>query len=187
MAESQSSNSSCSDRDSLVSGEKIMRPTVCSCDKKTSDVDLSSVDEEVGSQPLTENDEHRSDLCDVRLDVQQVKKPVKDEHRSNIEAKQPKTIKNIMTALKEGKVRENSSPMRNRSQKTKMDDLPRVAKLAAVTPSSKVIATAPPSAPAKTSSDSMKQMQGANPLKHQVLLLNILCTALSMCRSVSRY
>lgn len=168
MAESQSSNSSCSDRDSLVSSEKIMRPTVCSCDKKTSEVDLASVDEEVGSQPLAENDEHTSDTCAVRLDVQQVKKPVKDEHRSNIEAKQPKTIKNIMTALKEGKVRENSSPMRNRSQRTKMDDLPRVAKLAAVTPSSKVIATAPPSAPAKTSSDSMKQMQVVNPLKHQL-------------------
>ncbi|KAL8094325.1 serine/threonine-protein kinase Nek5 [Apium graveolens] len=168
MAESQSSNSSCSDRDSLVSSEKIMRPTVCSCDKRTSDVDLASVDEEVRSQPPTENDEHTSDMCAVKLDVQQVKKPVKDEHRSNIEAKQPKTIKNIMTALKEGKVRENSSPMRNRSQKTKMDDLPRVAKLAAVTPSSKVIATAPQSAPAKTSSDSMKQMQGVNPLKHQL-------------------
>lgn len=168
MAESQSSTSSCSDRDSLVSCEKIMRPTVCSCDKKTSDVDLASVDVEVGSQPLTENDEHTSDTCAVRLDVQQVKKPVKDEHKSVIEAKQPKTIKNIMTALKEGKVRENSSPMRNRSQRTKTDDLPRVAKLAAVTPSSKVIANAATSAPAKPSYDSMKQMQGVNPLKHQL-------------------
>lgn len=168
MAESQSSNSSCSDRDSLVSAEKIMRPAVCSCDKKSSDVDLASVDEEVGSQRHTENDEHTSDTCTVKLDVQQVKKPIKDEHRSNIEVKQPKTIKNIMTALKEGKVRENSSPMRSRSQRTKTDDLPRVAKLAAVTPSSKVIANALPSAPAKTSSDSMKQMQGVNPLKHQL-------------------
>lgn len=185
MAESQSSNSSCSDRDSLVSSEKIMRPMVCSCDKKTSDIDLASVDEEVGSQPRTENDEHTSDTCTVRLDVQQLKKPFKDEHRSNIEVKQPKTIKNIMTALKEGKVRENSSPMRNRNQRTKIDDLPRVAKLASVTPSSKVIANAPPSAPAKTSSDSMKQMQGVNPLKHQVLLLNILCIALFMRCTVS--
>ncbi|KAL1825683.1 hypothetical protein ACET3Z_012461 [Daucus carota] len=169
MAESQSSNSSCSDRDSLVSSEKIVRPTACSCDKKTSDTDLASVDEEVGSQPHVENDEHTSDRCTVRLDVQQVKKPLKDEHRSNIEVKQPKTIKNIMTALKEGKVRENSSPMRNRSQRTtKMDDLPRVAKLAAVTPSSKVTPNASPPAPAKTSSDSMKQMQGVNPLKHQL-------------------
>lgn len=171
-----------------MSGEKSIRAVVCNCDNKATDVDLASVDEEVGCQQLMESDEQDSDVSNDQMEVQEVTIPFKNEHRPNIEIKQPKIIKNIMVALKEGKVRENSSPMRgNRmkagavcNQKTILEASSKVPKCA-VTPGSKAIVDTPPSAPSKTNPDSAKRIQGLNPLKHQVRLFNALCFALYLC------
>lgn len=168
MAESQSSSSSCSDRESLMSSEKSIKVVACKCDHKAIDIDLASANEEIGCQTIMDSDEHGT----IR--------PFKDEHTTNIELKQPKTIKNIMMALKEGKVRENSSPMRgNRikaagvcNQRTNAEAPSKIPRLVVITPAPKGIADTPPSVPAKISPDSTKRIQGLHASKHQVLIFS---------------
>ncbi|KAM7496985.1 hypothetical protein LguiA_021399 [Lonicera macranthoides] len=169
LAESQSSNSSCSDRDSLMSSEKNIQAVACNCDKRTTDTDLASIDDdEIGcEQP---SDERCTETC----------KPFNDDQRHNSETKPPKAIKNIMLALKEGKTRENSSPMRgNRTkaggvctQRNNIEALPKVPKLGAVAPGLKSNVDSPPSAPSKTSFDSGKRGQGLHSLKHQLPVID---------------
>uniref|UniRef100_A0A5B6ZT79 non-specific serine/threonine protein kinase n=1 Tax=Davidia involucrata TaxID=16924 RepID=A0A5B6ZT79_DAVIN len=180
MAESQSSNSSCSDKDSLISSEKNIPAMVFHCENKGTDTDLASIDDEVGCEQLVLSDEHGTEICTVKMDEHEVMKPLHDEQRSNLEAQQPKMIKNIMRALKEGKNRENSSPMRGNHtkaggalvQRTNTEALPRVPKPSPVTPAFKANAETPPVAPAKASSDSVKRIQGSHPLKHQLPIVD---------------
>ncbi|KAA8549943.1 hypothetical protein F0562_001649 [Nyssa sinensis] len=176
MAESQSSNSSCSDKDSLILSEKNIPAMMFNCENKGTDTDLVPIDDEVGCEQLVLSDEHGTEICTVKTGEREVIKPLHDEQRSNLEAKQPKMIKNIMMALKEGKNRENSSPMRGNHtkaggalvQRTNTEALPRVPKPSPVTPASKANAETPPAAPAKASSDSVKHILGSHPLKHQL-------------------
>ncbi|KAF5930147.1 hypothetical protein HYC85_031020 [Camellia sinensis] len=96
--------------------------------------------------------------------------------RPNVESKQPKTIKNIMMALKEGKVRENSSPMRGNRikaggtgiQRNNFETLPKAPKPSPGNPGFKANMETLPSAQAKASSDSVKRIQGSHPFKHQL-------------------
>ncbi|KAK3032764.1 hypothetical protein RJ639_034913 [Escallonia herrerae] len=180
MAESQSSNSSCSDRESLLSSEKNIQVVACDSDDKATDTDLASLDHETGFEQLRQSDEkHGTEICTLKMDEQEVMKPLHDEPRSNIELKQPKTIKNIMMALKEGKVRD-SSPMRSNrmraggvcTQKTNTEAPPRVPKVSLVTPGLKANADTPPLPPSKAGFESAKRSQGLPSLKHQVVLLN---------------
>lgn len=175
MAESQNSNSSSSDKDSLLSSDKNIPATAPNSGNKVTETDLVSVDDEDGiEQLLPTGDEHGHNDCTVKLDV---KKPSNYEQRSNIESRQPKTIKNIMMALKEGKVRE-SSPMRgNRikpcgisTQKINTETLSKIPKLSTVIPGLKSSPETPPVAPSKAASDSAKRIQGSHSLKHLVLL-----------------
>ncbi|MEI4872743.1 hypothetical protein Q8G47_28870, partial [Klebsiella pneumoniae] len=78
------------------------------CDNKAAtDVDLASVDEEVGCQQLMDSDEQ--DVSNDQMAVQNVTIPFK-----NIEIKQPK----IMVAIYERrKSKRNSSPMRGNRMK----------------------------------------------------------------------
>ncbi|XP_047316573.1 serine/threonine-protein kinase Nek5-like isoform X2 [Impatiens glandulifera] len=156
MSESQGSNSSFSDKESLVSNEKNNNhPSAISEDKGT-DTDLGSIDNDVGCDKSNEQDQKQF-----------------HEQRSNAESGHPKSIKSIMIALKEGKTRENSSPMRGNRLKAGGTGNHRPN----VEPSPKVPKTnieAPPSAPAtaKTGSDSVKRIQGTHSLKHQVALID---------------
>ncbi|XP_059627785.1 serine/threonine-protein kinase Nek5-like [Cornus florida] len=176
-AESRSSNSSCSDRESSILGEKNIPAMVYNCDNKGTETDFASADDEVGCYHLLPIDEQRgANMLTPEIDELEVIKPFHGEHRSNCEAKEPKTIKNIMMALKEGKVRENSSPLRgNRTkpgasgiQRTNTEVWPKVPKPSSVTPGSKANADAPKASPAKSSSDSAKRIQGMPSLKHQL-------------------
>ncbi|KAK6138158.1 hypothetical protein DH2020_028094 [Rehmannia glutinosa] len=149
MAESQSSNSSCSDRDSLMSNER----NIVNRDHKSTGTDSASVDGDV-----KEHD---------------VGKTLHEEQGYNNELKQPKTIKNIMIALKEGKNRENSSPMRSNharasvanNQRVIVEASPRVTKPGPINYGLKGIAETPSS---KANSDSSKRIQGTPSLKHQL-------------------
>lgn len=169
MAESQGSNSSGSDKDSLLSSEKNVSPMVINCDNKANDTDLGSVEDEVGSDQPSPSDERGANMCTVQMDEQ-----AHEEHGLNAESKQPKTIKNIWMALKEGKVRENSSPMRgNRmkpggqsTQKANTEASLKVPKASMVSPGFKF--NADTSIPTKAALDSAKRVQGSHPLKHQV-------------------
>lgn len=178
MAESQNSTSSSSDKDSLFSIEKNIPVTVSNCNIKGTH--LASTDDEDGSDKLliTEEENHL-DMHSVKLDEQELMKPVHHEHVSSTELRQqPKMIKNIMMALKEGKVRENSSPMRgNRtkaagalSQRTNTEAMPKVPKPSVVAPGFKSHPEIHTVSPAKASSDSAKRILGSHPIKHQVEL-----------------
>lgn len=126
-----------------MSNEKNIQPTACNCDKRTTDnTDLASID-------------------DDEL----------DEQRDNTETKQPKTIKNIMVALKEGKNRENSSPMRG--NRPKLEASPKVPKLGSVALGLKSNAESSPNTSSKAGADSAKRGQGMQSLKHQVRLFYI--------------
>ncbi|XP_075522011.1 serine/threonine-protein kinase Nek5-like isoform X1 [Primulina tabacum] len=144
VAESQSSNSSCSDRDSLISCERSVQGIMVNCDHKATDTDSASIDDDRG-------------LSDCIQEVDFSFKP-------------PRMIKNIMMALKEGKNRENCSPMRSNSvkvnQRTHIDASPRITRL--VPGNSGLKANAPPGAATRVNSDSAKRAQGTNSLKHQL-------------------
>ncbi|KAG6415195.1 hypothetical protein SASPL_122600 [Salvia splendens] len=160
MAESQSSSSSCSDRDSLVSSET----NIVNRGHKAPEMESASVDDDV-TQVM--------DSSPVNAKEHVVDEPLLEEQRNSNETKQPKTIKNIMIALKEGKNRENSSPHRSHhprsgsgsSQRMIIEASPRVTK------QPNLVNYAPKGnaeAPAKKNADSIKRVQGTPSLKHQL-------------------
>ncbi|RDX94540.1 Serine/threonine-protein kinase Nek5, partial [Mucuna pruriens] len=170
MAESQNSNSSSSDKDSLMSNEKNMAKAGTKCDNKATEADLISIDDD-GSE-----DESGSNNANAKISEQEVMKPSHNEHHSNVESKQPKTIRNIMMALKEGKVREATSPMRgNRikpggvsAQKISIETLSKLPKPNFIAPSLKPNLESPTVALARASPDPAKRMLGSHHSKHQL-------------------
>ncbi|PSR89831.1 Serine/threonine-protein kinase [Actinidia chinensis var. chinensis] len=174
LAESQSSNSSCSDKDSLVSSEKHIMATKFYCETKGTDTHLCSIDDEVGREQLPVDEQNGNDTCNLQMD-EELTKHLHAEQRFNFESKQPKTIKNIMMALKEGKGRD-SSPMRGNRVKVggagiprnNFDVSPKIPKPSPGTPGFKANVETPPSAQEKTSFDSAKRVQGLHPSKHQL-------------------
>ena len=112
----------------------------------------------------------------IKMDEQEVMKPSHDECGLNTESKQQKTIRNIWMALKEGKVRENSSLMKGNgtkpggqsTQKANTEASLKVLKPSIVSPGFKSNVIAPTSIPTKAGLDSTKQIQGSHSLKHRV-------------------
>ncbi|KAF2300491.1 hypothetical protein GH714_013811 [Hevea brasiliensis] len=179
MAESQNSNSSSSDKDSLLSSDRNVPVMVSNCEHKASDTDLASIDDEDDDEQHMPSKEGNSpNLCTVKTDENRMVKPCHDEHGSSVESKQPKTIRSIMLALKEGKARENGSPMRgNRikvagSQRSNTEVPPKVLKPNALTSGLKANADAPTISPSKVAFDSAKRIQGSHPLKHQLPIID---------------
>ncbi|KAK2640817.1 hypothetical protein Ddye_022580 [Dipteronia dyeriana] len=177
MAESQNSNSSTSDKDSLLSADRNISATGSNSDTKATETDLISIDDEDGSeQPPSSEEENGRDVCIVKMDERGAMRPSHGAQGSNVESRQPKTIKSIMIALKEGKARENGSPLRgNRTkavgvstQRHNMEASPKVLKPSAVVPGSKSNADTVVVTPTKLAFDSAKRIQGSNPLKHQL-------------------
>ncbi|PIN10644.1 Serine/threonine protein kinase [Handroanthus impetiginosus] len=159
MAESQSSNSSCSDRDSLTSRERNVQEIVVNFDNKGTDTDSASVNDDVGCGQLQPGE------C---LQEAEVVKPLHNEPRNN-GLKQPRMIKNIIMALRERKSRENGSPFRTNHTKASggcdqglSEATPKVAK------SGPVNAETPAASPSKGNSDFTKRLQGTHSFKHQV-------------------
>ncbi|KAK7404866.1 hypothetical protein VNO78_05887 [Psophocarpus tetragonolobus] len=170
MAESQNSNSSSSDKDSLMSNEKNITAVGPKCDNKATKTDITSMDDD-GSE-----DESGSSNANAKTAEQEVMKPSHNENHSNIESKQPKTIRNIMMALKEGKVREATSPMRgNRikpggvsAQKISTETLSKLPKPTFIAPSLKANLESPTVAIARATPDSAKKMHGSHNSKLQL-------------------
>lgn len=157
MAESQNSSSSCSDKDTFVFSEKNTSPVAVNYDYKSTETDMTSFDDEVG------------------FDEQETVKPSHDEQRSDVELKQPKTLRNIFMALKEGKIRENSSPLRGSrtrtgmsTQRTNTEISAKVPKPGNLPPVSKPNVDTASALPVKPSFDSSKRIQASNSLKHQL-------------------
>ncbi|XP_065867464.1 serine/threonine-protein kinase Nek5 isoform X2 [Euphorbia lathyris] len=179
MAESQNSNSSSSDKDSLLSSDRNVPAMISNCDHKATETDLASVDDEDCNEQRMSNVEESSPAqFTVKMDDHRVTKPDQDEQGSNIDSKQPKTIRNIMMALKEGKARENGSPLRgNRikaggSHRNYTEASPKVLKPNAFSPGVKSNADTPTVTPTKVAFDSAKRIQGSHPLKHQLPIID---------------
>ncbi|KAJ7981225.1 Serine/threonine-protein kinase [Quillaja saponaria] len=177
MAESQTSISSSSDKDSLLSNEKNIAEMVSNCDNKATETDLASIDDEDGTEHLVPSEEEKgATLCTAKMNEPELIITNYSEQQSNVESRQPKTIKNIMMALKEGKIRENSSPMRSNgtktggasNQRTITDPLHKLPKSNTVVSGFKPNES-PAGAPAKV--DSAKRIQGPHPSKHQLLTI----------------
>lgn len=167
-SESQSSNSSFSDKDSVISSEKNIQTGTCTCDHRAIITNMVSGDEEHGIDPFLEGTEHdRIAMCAVKMDDQEVAKPIL-EPKSNIEAKQVKSVKHSKMGMKEGKFRENSSPMRGgrlkTTQHTDIETPSKLPKPTAVYPGWKA---SPETPPEKSNVESRNRTQGSNSLKHQ--------------------
>ncbi|KAJ8439323.1 LOW QUALITY PROTEIN: hypothetical protein Cgig2_022460 [Carnegiea gigantea] len=171
MAESQNSNGSCSDKDSSVSTEKNI-PVLVYCENKATETDILSDAEVDYGSPHQHDEKHCASVCSAYMHEQEVMKQANDEPKSTSESKQPKTIKNILMALKEGKTRENSSPMRSSrartSQRANVEVPPKVPKPTIVPPTVKPSGDSPMTVPARTSSDCAKRVHGSPSLKHQL-------------------
>ncbi|KAK7324840.1 hypothetical protein VNO77_28715 [Canavalia gladiata] len=180
MPESQNSCSSSSDKDSSMSNEKNTAKAVQKCNNKITDIDPASIEDD-GSEHLLPGEEHDSSKVNSKEGEEQVMKQSNNEHHSNAVSKQPKTIKNIMTALKEGKVRETSSPMRgNRIKgggagvsipKINTETLSKLPKPNFGAHGLKPNLEAPTIAPSKATPDSSKRMQGSHTSKHQLPMI----------------
>ncbi|KAI3695715.1 hypothetical protein L1987_78714 [Smallanthus sonchifolius] len=180
-SESQSSNSSFSDKDSVKSSEKNIQipPGGCTCDHNTNLVSHGDEDDDA----FLEGTEH--DEIDM---MQEVAEPIVDYQKSNSEGKQVKSVKQIKMALKEGKSREHCSPMRggrlktefetpsNREHcspmrggrlKTEFETPSKLPKPTVVNHGWKVVNNAE-TTPEKSNLESRKRTQGSTSLKHQL-------------------
>ncbi|KAI3984954.1 hypothetical protein MKX01_004722 [Papaver californicum] len=162
MVESQSSNSSGSDKESLVSG-----------DRSNSDMAFNCENEDDSDQPMP--NEHSTNLSTGKID-EQYGMELHEDPRPKAESKQPKSIKNIMMALKEeGRIRESSSPLRSNKLKIGASQKPSVEASPKIIPKSNTAAsvlksnteTAIMVIPAKANTDSARRVQGPSPIKHQ--------------------
>ncbi|KAL2932693.1 Serine/threonine-protein kinase Nek5 [Bienertia sinuspersici] len=171
MVDSQNSSSSCSDKDSSISTEKNI-PVMC--ENKATETDNVSDNEVDYENPAQHSEEHYAAEC-VANTHEEVMKSANKEPKTNSEVKQPKTIKNILMALKDGKTRENSSPMRsNRGravQRANMEASPKVSKPTIVPPTVKPTADSQAIVPARTSPESAKRVHGSTSLKHQLPII----------------
>lgn len=185
MAESQNSSGSSSDKDSLMSNDRNIATAMPKCDNKATEMDIPSIDDDDdddadGSEHLPPSEEENgSSNGNTKTTEHEVMKPSHNEQCSNVESRQqPKTIRNIMMALKEGKVRDATSPMRGSrvksggvsTQKINPETLSnsKLPKPTFIAPSLKANLESPNVALAKATPDSSKRIPGSHHLKHQV-------------------
>ncbi|KAH9627411.1 hypothetical protein KSS87_012061 [Heliosperma pusillum] len=172
MVESQNSSSSCSDKDSVSTEKNI--PVLVYSNNKATESDIFS-DDEFDYEDPSQNSEQPCAVEYVTDVHEQVMKPFSDEPKPGTEVKQAKTIKNILMNLKEGKTRENSSPMRNNGarviQRSNVEASPKVPKPTIVPPTVKPAANFQAVVPPKTSPESVKRAHGSPSLKHQLAVI----------------
>ncbi|KAG9129006.1 hypothetical protein Leryth_014762 [Lithospermum erythrorhizon] len=169
MAESQSSNSICSDGDSLASVERNIQTKIFNCDDKATDTDSTSLD----------NVEEESAISNVNDVKHNVIKRRSDELKFTIEAKQSKPIKKMVISFGEGRARENSSPMRSNrakvagaSQRTNLEPLLNVPKLALVSQPVKGNVETAAGLLTEPFSNAAKRSRGLPPLKHKLPIVD---------------
>ncbi|KAK7257589.1 hypothetical protein RIF29_31661 [Crotalaria pallida] len=177
MAESQNSNSSSSDKDSLMSNERNIAAVVPKRDNKATETDVISMDDDGSEHHLPCEEENGSSDANTndKTVEQSVMKPSHNEQCSSAESKRPKTIRNIMMALKEGKVREIISPMRGSrvkaaavpTPKINTETLSKLPKPIFSSPGAKSNLESPTGA-LKATPDSAKRILGSHPSKHQL-------------------
>uniref|UniRef100_A0A1D1Z7Y8 non-specific serine/threonine protein kinase n=2 Tax=Anthurium amnicola TaxID=1678845 RepID=A0A1D1Z7Y8_9ARAE len=179
MSESQNSSISSSDRDSLLSTERNISAPPSSSDQLGTVTDAASIDNiaacdtNCNSLP-TSGQSTPTCKHGIAVGEQDMSNSSFVDQKHNVESKKPKSIKNIISALKEeGKARENSPSLRgNRlkaggvcSRRTNAEQSPKVSRpVSSGSSSSKSNTDVPSSAPSETNSDTGKQ--ALYPLKH---------------------
>ncbi|GJU60709.1 serine/threonine-protein kinase Nek5 [Tanacetum coccineum] len=166
-SESQSSNSSLSDKDSVISSEKNIQTGTCTCDHKATNTDLISGNDENCIDPFLEDIEHD----EIEM-LQEVAKQMLDDQKFNTEGKQVKSVKQVKMSPKEGKIREHTSPMRGGRLKTGGGVGTQHAEFESKLPKPTILnhgwKVSPETPPEKSNFDPRKRTQGSNSLKHQL-------------------
>ncbi|KAK7371204.1 hypothetical protein VNO78_36772 [Psophocarpus tetragonolobus] len=176
--ESQNSSSSSTEKDSLMSNEKNTEKDVQKCDRKTTEVELVSIENDGSDKLLPGEEGNGSSKVNAKTDEEEVTKR-SNEHHSNVVSKQPKTIKNVVTALKNGRPRETSSPIRcNRikgggvlTHKINTETSSKLPKPNFGTYDLKPNLEVPNILPSKAIPDSAKRMQVSHTSKHQLPMI----------------
>lgn len=173
---SQNRSSSSTEKDSLMSNEKNNAKALHKCDCKITEIDLTSIEDDSSEQLLPGEEGNGSSKVNAKTNEKELTKQSNNVHHSNAVSKQPKPIKNVVTALKDGKLRETSSPIRgNRikvggvlTHKINTETVSKLPKPNFGAYDLKPNLEMPTTAPSKTTPDSAKRMQGSNTSKHQV-------------------
>ena len=102
--ESQNSSSSLSpEKDSLMSNEKNNAKALHKCDCKITEIDLTSIEDDSSEQLLPGEEGNGSSKVNAKTNEKELTKQSNNEQHSNVVSKQPKAIKTVVTALKDGK------------------------------------------------------------------------------------
>ncbi|KAH6793672.1 serine/threonine-protein kinase NEK5 [Perilla frutescens var. hirtella] len=162
IAESESSSSSCSDRDSVMLSEMQEHGKII-----TTDADSAYAGNPVYGQLQLRDGLNKTDLLPANTKEVEVRKSLQSGER-NIVSKQPRVIKNIIMALKEGKSRDNISPLRDYHVTSScVESSLKVTKSGRVDSGFKANAETPPATSGKGYSNSTRRIQGANSSKRQ--------------------
>ncbi|KAL2590136.1 hypothetical protein AAZX31_13G295000 [Glycine max] len=176
---SQNRSSSSTEKDSLMSNEKNNAKALHKCDCKITEIDLTSIEDDSSEQLLPGEEGNGSSKVNAKTNEKELTKQSNNEQHSNVVSKQPKAIKTVVTALKDGKLKETSSPIRSNrikvggvlTHKINTETVSNLPKPNFGAYDLKPNLEVPTTAPSKTTPDSAKRMQGSNTSKHQLPMI----------------
>ncbi|ESW22030.1 hypothetical protein PHAVU_005G120700 [Phaseolus vulgaris] len=177
--EGQNSSSSSTEKDSLMSNMKKTANAVPKCDGKSTELDMTPVEDD-GSEQLRPGEEGNGSIkVNAKTVDQVVTKQFNNDHNSNVVSKQPIAIKNVVTALRNRKLRETSSPIRGNSikgggvltHKINTETLSKLPKLNFGACDLKSNLEVPTIAPSKATPDPAKRLPGSHTSKHQLPMI----------------
>lgn len=177
MAESEKSNSSCSEKGGLMSNKRNVSKAAPKGDDKITEVDLSSIGDKITDLIMPGRERNSSSNVNAKTDKQEVRKQTHLEHKSNVGSKQARIVKNAKMGPKHEKVKEMSSPMRGSlmkaggisTQKINTETLCKFPKSDFGVNGLKPNVEVPTLAPSKATLHSAKRIQGSHTSKHQQL------------------
>lgn len=179
MAESEKSNSSCSEKGGLMSNKRNVSKAAPKGDDKITEVDLSSIGEKITDLIMPGRERNSSSNVNAKTDKQEVRKQTHLEHKSNVGSKQARIVKNAKMGPKHEKVKEMSSPMRGSlmkagcisTQKINTETLCKFPKSDFGVNGLKPNVEVPTLAPSKATLHSAKRIQGSHTSKHQLPMI----------------
>lgn len=172
----QNSSSSSTEKDSLMSIMKNTANAVQKCDSKSTELDMTSIEDDGSEQLLPDEEGNGSIKVNDKTIDQEVTKQFNNEHHSNVVSKQPIAIKNVVTTLRNRKLRETSSPIRGNSikgggvltHKLNTETLSKLPKPNFGACDLKPNLEVPTNASSKATPAPAKRLQGSHTSKHQV-------------------
>lgn len=179
MAESEKSNSSCSEKGGLMSKKRNISKAAPKGDDKITEVGLSSIGDKITDLIMPGRERNSSSNVNAKTDKQEVRKQTHLEHKSNVGSKQARIVKNAKMGPKHEKVKEMSSPMRGSlmkaggisTQKINTETLCKFPKSDFGVNGLKPNVEVPTLAPSKATLHSAKRIQGSHTSKHQLPMI----------------